>query len=97
MCKNCKGTPEPQDDGFNQFRIYGIYYGYPVCCIDEFISDVKIIMAGGENPRTAEQQSLATNVTHGFIPCKAHMQEMAEKNLKPEDILCERMAPPEWN
>jgi hypothetical protein len=85
-----------QNDNYNGFRVTGRHYGYPICCIEEFISDIQILMRGGDTPRTEEQSNLATNVTHGFIPCKACMQKMKEQNLKPEDLLIERTAADGW-
>jgi hypothetical protein len=47
----------------------GLYYGYPQCCIDNFIETYKKIQK-----RTDEQER--AHMSTGFIPCHKHALEI---------------------
>ena len=63
----------------------GVYYGYPQCCIDEFIRPVKETgkMASWKT-RPKIQQDAAE---HGFIPCQKHASRILSGKIKIHDII----------
>ena len=72
MCDLCK-----QDD--NEIRRIGKAFGYPNCCIEEFISDGKIMMEFDEDVRNDDQIFIAL-LTNGFVPCKEHAKMLKDMN-----------------
>lgn len=59
-----------------QFIILGIYYGYPDCCIYEFI----------------KRKPNRLNVSQcGFVLCHYHGREATQGRIKPEDLIYQRI------
>lgn len=81
MCQNCD-----TGDGFDGFRKYGHFFGYPECCIKQFVKDVKQIMSGKKDPRTETQSELAT-LMNGYVPCP----ECAEKIMSGDKSVFEHI------
>ena len=57
----------------------GIYYGYPRCCINEFIY------------RCNQPINISPLVcVNGFIPCKKHTQQIIDKVIDIKDLIKNR-------
>ena len=76
MCIFCDSTP-------SKVREYGRIFGYPECCIEEFISDQEILHTTGEDVRNEDQKDVARS-TSGFVPCKMHTQMIVSGQTTPE-------------
>lgn len=59
--------------------INGLYFGYPTCCISEFI----------EGKCFTEDQYKVSNGS-GFIPCKRHTKMIIEGVLNIEELITSR-------
>jgi hypothetical protein len=66
----------------------GIYFGYPLCCIKEFIKDIE---EGGEPP--VKRVKNIKNIDGSFCPCRKHTQEIYEGKIKQEDLIDGRVCP----
>lgn len=69
MCILCEDTND-------KIREYGKIFGYPDCCIEEFITDKEHFDKTGIDNRNHEQIAIA-NLTAGFVPCKKHAEEIS--------------------
>ena len=74
----------------NAFNQKGRYFGYPQCCIDQFITNFeKRVRIGAANKNAANG--------HGFIPCNVHSLQIINKQIKIEDLIhnrvCEKAFP----
>jgi len=68
----------------NAFNKKGRYFGYPQCCIDQFIRNFeKRVRVGAVNKKAAKG--------HGFIPCDAHSLQIINKQIKLGDLIHERV------
>ena len=65
---------------YAHFKHYGIYYGYPKCCIEYFISNVD---------KKNKDNIMVANDT-GFIPCDNHTELIMKKKLKLNDLIMYR-------
>ena len=69
-------------DKDNNYYKAGKFYGYPDCCISDFINKIKT-----DKQKKASRHS-------GFIPCLKHAEEILAKKIKLEDLIqnriCER-------
>jgi hypothetical protein len=68
MCQFCNQTEQ-------EIRDMGKIFGYPQCCIDEYIADSEY-MKTHDDPRNEEQIDIAID-TFGFVPCKKHAKLIA--------------------
>lgn len=61
----------------------GIYHGYPICCINEFIYRYKQSVIDKKNisPLICE---------NGFIPCEKHTQQIIDKVIYIKDLIQNR-------
>ena len=59
----------------------GQYYGYPKCCIDNFIK--KRVKRGSINDHASNGS--------GFIPCDNHATQIINKQIKLEDLILNRI------
>lgn len=75
MCQFCV-------DDRTKMREYGRQFGYPKCCIEEFVRDADTINTSGKDPRSMVQAAIGNET--GYIPCKACAVKLAlgEKELK---------------
>ena len=68
-------------------RAWGLYFGYPQCCVDEFI-------AGIEKGFAARSSIVKENSSCGFVPCKPHAKLLDTKKTTLgaviKDRICER-------
>lgn len=60
---------------------YGVFYGYPKCCIISFCEE--------DRGNRHELQSKLSNKS-GFIPCKKCTVKVISENLKLEDLIQNR-------
>ena len=70
----------------HQTRDYGRAFGYPDCCIEEFIQDLKIMDESGVDVRNNDQIDIARR-TMGFVPCKNHTEMIINGHTTPEDLV----------
>lgn len=82
MCIFCEATDK-------QVKEYGDIFGYPDCCIQEFISDTKTMNETGVDVRNDIQVTIARN-THGFVPCKMHAQMIEYGEITPEELVVKK-------
>lgn len=66
----------------------GIYYGYPSCCIKEFIKDYSFML----KHTISEELVLKRKVSNGsgFIPCFQHAKQIEAGEIKLEDLILDR-------
>ena len=62
----------------------GIYYGYPACCIKQYIDN--------KNNNTANFFLLQNNTT-GFIPCDECTERINLGDVRIEDLIQNRICP----
>jgi hypothetical protein len=60
----------------------GIFFGYPLCCIKEFIKDIE---DGSEAPSKRVRNIKGIDGT--FCPCRKHTQEIEEGKITQEDLI----------
>lgn len=82
MCMFCEATND-------QIKEYGEIFGYPDCCIQEFISDTNLMDETGVDVRNDMQITIAIN-THGFVPCKMHAEMIEYGEITAEDLVSKR-------
>ena len=63
-----------------QYIKTGLFYGYPTCCIDDF---VKRIFA--KKQPTGEQERAGAYT--GFLPCPTHATQVLEKKVALKDLI----------
>lgn len=61
------------------FQMMGKYFGYPQCCIDEFCTST-----------AWDDNQLKVSYGTGFKPCRAHAKQIAEGELKLNDLIKDR-------
>ncbi len=66
----------------NLWRVNGKYFGYPKCCIDEFIEDKH-----QGHPTCTED----LHKCYGFIPCEKHRQDILDGVIKLEELITNRV------
>lgn len=71
------------------FRLNGVYYGYPKCCIDNFIAMSGINFA--RSARTIEQNKVHQN--NGFIPCPVCAANIVAGKNNLQDLIKNRFCP----
>lgn len=68
----------------------GNQYGYPQCCIDEFVSrppsELKKSYATDADVLRFEVAHIGKYYT-GFIPCSMHAQQIKDKQIKLADLI----------
>jgi len=64
----------------------GEYYGYPKCCIDNFMAN---ILTGKMRKPEYKDNIKAANGT-GFIPCNKHSEQILKRDINLEDIIHNR-------
>jgi hypothetical protein len=74
----------------DMMRDTGIYYGYPKCCIKEFLSDVTIGIMFVNKRNRRKRTKVAKN---GFVPCKKHARLINRKEIKIESLIKNRICP----
>jgi len=64
----------------------GIYYGYPKCCINSYISH-------HYNEKSFTHLQMCVSAGTGFIPCLNHAQELCKRNNSIISIISKRECP----
>jgi len=82
---NSTNNNDSSTDNYNKmradnFRQNGIYYGYPSCCIEEFIM----------NNVYEKGCSLISAAYGGFVPCQKHTQMILNKKINIRDLIGKR-------
>jgi hypothetical protein len=62
----------------------GHFYGYPECCIQEFVEPFQKGKSGKWWDRSQVQIDARK---HGFIPCKAHAEEILQGRIRIEQLI----------
>lgn len=68
------------------FRYNGKVFGYPDCCVEEF---VKFFAYYPQITRTKEQEQIG-QLSYGFIPCAHHAQAIIKGKIKIESLISDR-------
>lgn len=88
MAKNT--TPNWIDEAFpntsQHFIAGGIYYGYPKCCIEEFVKYPP-------SERTTAQNAYSVHQGKGFIPCAKHAMLILKEEITLESLITNRQCP----
>ena len=79
MCILCEIGPE-------KVREHGRIFGYPECCIEEFIKDSEIMHSTGKDVRNKTQIRIAKE-KYGFVPCKKHAKMIKKGLVTAEDLV----------
>lgn len=82
MCIFCEAN-------YEEMKEYGEIFGYPDCCIQEFISDTKTMEETGVDVRNDMQITIAIN-TRGFVPCKMHAEMIEYGEITPEELVVKK-------
>lgn len=69
-----KENPLPKREKY--FHDTGIEYGYPRCCVNEFLLDIRQLEATGEIKRSEMRERWAFQ---GFVPCEIHATVIAQR------------------
>lgn len=64
----------------------GIYYGYPKCCINSYISH-------HYNEKSFTHIQMCVSGGTGFIPCLRHAQDLCKQNSNISNIIGNRKCP----
>jgi hypothetical protein len=72
MCDNCRWV--------RKLRFYGRYFGYPKCCINEF---VEMVLA----ERRPKRLQIKICESTGFIPCRYCSWQILTKKVKLDDLV----------
>jgi hypothetical protein len=78
-------------DGFNQTNVtfdLGLYFGYPMCCIKEFINDIR----NGRAP-SLRTKLAGLNCEGAFHPCTKHTNDILKGYVKIENLIDSRVCP----
>lgn len=61
----------------------GIYFGYPACCIFNFLKRYDAIHTG-KDITTIEQSRVSGS---GFVPCQEHAQQILKKQITIHELI----------
>lgn len=79
MCILCEATADEMAE-------YGKIFGYPECCISEYVKDTIYMNKTGIDVRNEAQIKIARE-THGFVPCKKHAKLIKKGKVSLEDLV----------
>jgi len=77
MCIFCKDNP----------KIVGKFFGYPECCINEFIENAKKYGRGDVEHLTVYQLQFRS----GFMPCSKCAENIIKNDIKPSKFFKDRI------
>ena len=66
--------------GADKLNYLGWYFGYPLCCIENFVQDVT-------EGRIPAQRNPPIEYKGGFIPCDTHAQLIYEGKMTIEELV----------
>lgn len=80
-----------------EFKYYfdqGLYYGYPVCCIVDFITNMEKRAASAyQSPNCYTEPQLQIADMHtGFVPCPTCAKNVVDGKIKLQELLVNRKA-----
>jgi hypothetical protein len=93
-CPECSATTAAGHDKNAYWQAAGEFFGYPQCCIDEFIANASQF----QGPTGTRKET----ANYGFIPCERHSREILAGTLTHEQLISEdRLSPlpfasPRW-
>lgn len=85
MCKNCidENYSDQVKDNIEYWTMMGKYFGYPDCCIKDFIDrSLKVLQAKVLEdipPHTKQQMDVSFGT--GFVPCDACANKVTRETL----------------
>lgn len=85
MCKQCEKAGMSSDIMKKQ----GKAFGYPKCCIEQFISDVEQLHTDGEDSRIPARKIIGA-LTEGFVPCTTHAMKLMTGEIRLEELIKKR-------
>ena len=71
----------------------GLHYGYPTCCIEDFMVNAMVVQfsSGARTTHTEEQNKVSKDTGYtGFVPCQKHAKEILRGEIKLEDLIVNR-------
>ena len=68
----------------NTFMENGNYYGYPPCCVKDWVFRVIIT---SHQIKVSPEQYRASECS-GFLPCPVHAKQVLEKKVQLKDLIC---------
>ena len=80
-------TPE-QREKYAKFYQKGKFYGYPTCCIDNFMTN---LMPVSRERNIKYKQNIKVSNHTGFIPCNEHTQQILDKKIVLADLIGSRI------
>lgn len=66
----------------------GKFYGYPQCCIDEFIEHKHL---NGDQEALMARIKEAGLYNSGFVPCEAHLQKLIDGEISVKSLIKDRL------
>lgn len=92
-CPECSAIAADGHDEKAYWQAAGEFFGYPQCCIDEFINSA----SKREGPTGIRKE--ATDL--GFVPCEKHSRELLAGTLTYDQLITDRLSPlpfgsPRW-
>ena len=74
----------------NNYLDNGTYFGYPKCCIKEFLIDLEIGILFVNKRNRMKRIKAGKN---GFIPCKKHARLINKKEITIDNLIKNRICP----
>jgi hypothetical protein len=74
----------------SNFYTLGKFYGYPDCCINQFINKIT-------NYEKHTKDQIKVSKYKGFIPCKYHTKLILDGKMILEDLINDRKCKKEFN
>jgi hypothetical protein len=71
---------------FNKFELFGLHFGYPTCCIEQFQMDILKTHKSLYDELLPKARLCHT----GFIPCIDHLMLLSSKHITIEELLKDR-------
>lgn len=92
-CPECSATEIDGHDKNAYWQAAGEFFGYPQCCIDEFIANASQL----QEPTGTRKET----ANYGFIPCEKHSREILAGTLTHDQLITDRLSPlpfasPRW-
>ena len=69
-------------------RKIGEYFGYPKCCIDNFIEN--IMKCDNIKKRNIRKICVKAAGDDGFMPCIKHSEQILNNEINIKDVICDR-------
>ena len=88
MCELCQ-------QGIDKSRLFGKYYGYPDCCIDQWINDSPYANGKPGNKITELQEEVYQmgSKDYGFYPCDKCCLKIIRGQITIDQLIINRICP----